>query len=332
MFSAPAYQGPRSDHFDGKKFFNAGAEEKGFRDFLRWALHRETGPWREFTHVEPAPPPPRRVDQGTLRVTFVNHASMLIQVDGINILTDPVWSHRVSPVKFTGPVRHKPPGIRFEDLPPIDAVLLSHNHYDHLDAPTMTRLAKEHAPKIFTALGNAAYLDTIGAHGAHDMDWWDTALLPGGLELACVPAQHFSGRGTGDRDRTLWCGFMVKSSGGPIYFAADTGVGGHFETIKSRFERLRLAILPIGAYRPRWFMSPVHMGPDDAARIHKLLDPVMSMAIHFGTFALADDGEDEPVDLLNATLDELGIPRENFWAPRNGESIEIPSAKEGKAA
>lgn len=328
MFSAPPYHGPRSDHFDGKKFFNDGDGETGFLDLLRWIFNRDARPWRKFIPLEPAPAPPERVADGKLRVTFVNHSTVLIQMDGINIITDPVWSHRVSPVSFSGPVRHRPPGIRFEDLPPIDVVLLSHNHYDHLDAPTMKRIVAAHSPRIFTALGNAAYLDTLGAKGAHDMDWWDTADMPGGLRLTCVPAKHFSGRGTGDRDRTLWCGFVVEGPSGTIYFAGDTGVTKYFEEIAARFPRPRLALLPIGAYRPRWFMSRVHMGPDDAVHYHKLLDPAMSMAIHFGTFALADDGDEEPVELMNETLDTLGIPREKFRALANGESAEVPDARD----
>lgn len=323
MFSAPAYRGPISDHFNGKRFHNNGAEAGGFIDLLRWLFNREVGHWNDFTEAEPAPAPPERVGIGGLRATFVNHSTVLLQLDGINIITDPVWSHRVSPVSFSGPVRHRPPGIRFEDLPPIDVVLLSHNHYDHLDAPTMKRLAKEHHPRIYTSLGNAAYLDTLGIHGALDMDWWDSAEMPGGMKLTCVPAQHFSGRGTGDRDRTLWCGFVFEGSSGQIYFAGDSGVGKHFDEIAKRFRNIRLAMLPIGAYRPRWFMAPMHMGPDDAVRIHQLLASAMSMAIHFGTFALADDGETEPVELLNETLDALGIPREKFWAPANGESKDI---------
>ncbi|MBS1911997.1 MAG: MBL fold metallo-hydrolase [Bacteroidetes bacterium] len=321
MFSAPKYLGPVTDHFDGNRFFNQGVLRTGFKDLLRWIFHRDAGPWRSFTEYPPGPPPPERAGEGELLVTFVNHSTVLIQLDGVNILTDPVWSHRISPVSFAGPVRHRPAGIRFEDLPPIDVVLLSHNHYDHLDAPTMQRLAREHGPRIFTSLGNTAYLESIGVGNSSDMDWWDGAELPGHLQLTCVPAQHFSGRGLGDRDCTLWCGFVVEGKGGTVYFAADTGMAQHhFTAIRERFNDITLALLPIGAYRPRWFMAPVHMGPDEAVEAHLLLQARQSMGIHFGTFAQADDGEFEPIELLNETLDVRGIAREEFFVLENGAS------------
>lgn len=286
-------------------------------------MNRDVGTWREHISIEPGPPPPKRVEPGNIRVTFINHSTALIQLDGVNILTDPVYSRRVSPVTFAGPIRHKPPGIRFEDLPPIDIILLSHNHYDHLDISTLKRLAAAHTPAIYTSLGNTAYLASRKIERSVDMDWWDAMEHTPGMRITCVPARHFSGRGMRDRNKTLWCGFVVESPSGTIYFAADTGAGPHFAEIKRRFPNITLAMLPIGAYRPRWFMAPMHMGPDDAVDVHKLLAPKLSMGIHFGTFALADDGEDEPVELLNATLDAQGVPRETFWAPGNGEAKEI---------
>ncbi|MDB5035775.1 MAG: hypothetical protein JWQ98_3016 [Chlorobi bacterium] len=324
-FSVAPYRGPVSDHFNGEKFFNPGGEgPHGLVDLMKWILNRDIGPWKEFTDAPPGAPPPKRVAKGDLRVTFVNHSSVLIQMDGINILTDPVWSERISPVSFTGPRRHRPVGIRFQDLPPIDIILLSHNHYDHLDAPTMTRLAATHRPRVYTALGNSAFLNTIDVPNATDMDWWDAIDLGGGMRLTCMPARHFSNRGTFDRDTTLWCGFMLEGPAGQVYFAGDSGTGPHFEEIGRRFPSIRLALLPIGAYRPRWFMSPVHMGPDDAVRVHRTLKASRSMGIHFGTFAQADDGETEPVELMNATLDTLGIPRDRFRALENGEGWDVP--------
>lgn len=328
MFDVPPYRGPKSDHFDGRHFFNDRAGAASFRDFLRWILHRKPGPWRAYVDAPPAPAPPERVGPGELRVTFINHSSVLLQVDGVNILTDPVWSRRVSPVSFLGPIRHRPPGIRFEDLPPIDIILLSHNHYDHLDIATMQRLAREHRPRVYTALGNAAFLASKGITDVMDMDWWDAAdaerssgRAPGApMRITCVPAKHFSGRGTSDRNTTLWCGFVVESAAGTIYFAADTGMGPHFAAVKERFPEIRLALLPIGAYRPQWFMASVHTAPNDAVEAQRILEPALSMAIHFGTFALADDGEEEPIELLHATLDGLGMPRESWWVPENGAS------------
>jgi L-ascorbate metabolism protein UlaG (beta-lactamase superfamily) len=325
FFSAPAYRGPRSDHFDGKKFHNqqkGGAA--GFGDFLKWARNRQQAPWREWTDIPPGPPPPRRLPPGELRATFVGHSTVLLQFAGLNILTDPVWSQRVSPVSWSGPRRHHPPGIRFEDLPPIDIILLSHNHYDHCDAETLARLAREHGPRIYTPLGNSAFLQRLGVGNSTDMDWWDELDIEDGVRLTCVPAEHFSGRGLSDRNMTLWGGFVIESPAGRIYFAGDTGFGPQFEQIARKFSPFRFALLPIGAFRPRWFMSSVHMGPDEAVVAHTLLGISRSMGIHFGTFALADDGEDEPIELLNSTLDQSGIPRENFFTLQEGEGRDLP--------
>ncbi len=224
-----------------------------------------------------------------LRVTFVNHATVLLQIAGVNVLTDPIWSRRASPLPFAGPRRRRPPGIRFVDLPPIDLVLISHNHYDHLDLPTLQALARSHAPRFITTLGNAALLQREGIEPVTEMDWWQEQPLPGGLRLTCVPAQHFSARGLCDRCRTLWCGFVLHGRGGPIYFAGDTGWGSHFSEIARRFGPPRLALLPIGSHLPRWFMRPVHLSPAEAVRAHQVLGAQASMAIHFGTFPMADD-------------------------------------------
>ncbi len=302
VFSVPKHHGPRTDHFDGTKFRNeVSGENPGFGDVVRWMTHRETGPWREWVDAVPGPPPPRRVDDGRLRVTFINHSTVLVQIDGVNILTDPVYSDRVGPANLVGPKRHRPPGIRFEDLPPIDVVLLSHNHYDHMDLPTLHRLVEHHDPLIITPLGNAAFLRQEGIRVLGEPDWWES-LGVGRLHLTCVPARHFSSRGTCDRDAALWGGFVVEAHSGTIYFAGDTGWGPHFQQIRDRFAPLRLALLPIGAYRPRWFMSPVHIDPQDALRAHALLGAATSVAIHFGTFIQADDGEFEPVRTLEGLI------------------------------
>jgi L-ascorbate metabolism protein UlaG (beta-lactamase superfamily) len=324
LFSVPPYRGPVTDHFDGKHFHNQVKGAAGFGDLIKWLRNRQPGPWSDWTDSQPGPPPPRRLGTGSLRVTFVGHSTVLLQMDGVNILTDPVWSTRVSPVGWSGPRRHRAPGIRMEDLPPIDIILLSHNHYDHCDFATLRRLAGEHRPRIYTALGNRALMEKIGVGNAVDMDWWDALEIAEGIRLSCVPAEHFSGRGLGDRNRTLWCGFVIESAAGRVYFAGDTGSGPHFEQIASRFAPLRLALLPIGAYRPRWFMSPVHMGPDDAVRAHRLLQAGTSIGIHFGTFALADDGETEPVELLHETLDRMEMPRSSFRALKEGEGYDLP--------
>ena len=292
LFSAPKYRGPKSDHFDGKRFLNLGAtRHAGFLDLMKWLAHRDSGPWSKWREITPSVPP-ERVDG--LRVTWVNHSTMLIQVANVNILTDPIWSKRSSPVSWAGPKRHHAPGIRFEDLPPIDAVLISHNHYDHMDVPTLRRLKRE---RTFVGLGNAAFVK-----GATDLDWWESAPLANDIRVHCVPAQHFSSRGVTDRDANLWCGFVLETPRGNIYFAGDTGYGPHFAMIRERFGPMRLALLPIGAYRPEWFMCSVHVSPKEAVRAARELGAEVSIPMHWFTFHLGDDGQDEPAEVLRREL------------------------------
>lgn len=325
MFSAPRYRGPKSDHFDGERFVNqGGVRPHGFGAFLRWTLGRTPRPWRAWTDAPPGPPPPERVGPGELRVTFVNHATVLVQLDGVNVLTDPVWSERVSPVAFAGPKRVRPPGIRFEDLPPIDAVVISHNHYDHMDLPTLRRLGRSFAPRFVAGLGNARFLQANGIANAGDLDWWQSVQLRNGVRITAVPAQHFSNRGMTDSDATLWAGFVIEGSAGYVYFAGDTGYGPHFEQIRARFGPPRLALLPIGAFAPEWFMSPVHISPAEAVQAHRVLGAGRSVAIHFGTFRLSDEGQDEPVERLHEAIAEAGIDPETFWVLDFGEGRDVP--------
>jgi L-ascorbate metabolism protein UlaG (beta-lactamase superfamily) len=323
-FAAPHYRGPVSDHFDGTRFHNLTVTADKHDGALKWMLERPWGTrnWRSWVDEPPGPPPPRRVDGGGLRVTFVNHSTMLVQMDGLNLLTDPIWSERCSPVSFAGPKRHRPPGIRFDDLPPIDVVLLSHNHYDHLDVPTLRRLLAKHAPRIVTALGNGLVLTKSGLGDSTELDWWQATPLSDAVTVTAVPAQHFSSRGVSDRNRNLWCGFVISGPSGHVYFAGDTGWGPHFEQIRQRFSPIRLAMLPIGAYLPRWFMSPVHIGPDQAVEAHLALRASTSVPMHYGTFDLGDDGETQPVEELRAAIAEKGDTK--FRVLGFGEGLDVP--------
>ncbi len=330
--STPGYDGPKSDHFDGERFFNQPPIERmGFGDFLAWQLDKEPGPWRDWVDAEPGPKPPERVGRGELRVTFVNHATTLVQVDGLNILTDPIWSERASPVSFAGPRRVRPPGLRFEDLPPIDVVLLSHNHYDHMDVPTLQALARAHRPRLFAGLGNSSFLACEDLT-ATDLDWWQSVALTDEVTLTSVPTRHFSNRGLTDQDENLWTGYVISGPAGRVYFAGDTGYGPHFRAVRERLGPPRLAILPIGAYEPRWFMREVHVAPDEAVQAHLDLGAGTSLGMHFGTFRLADDGELEPPEELAAALRARGIPGQRFWVLGFGEGRDVPALSEAGTA
>jgi L-ascorbate metabolism protein UlaG (beta-lactamase superfamily) len=323
--SAPRYRGSPTDHFDGSRFHNPELpRRKGFIGFWRWQLTRRPGYWSKWTDSPPGNPPPLRVAGPDLRVTFINHATVLIQMEGINILTDPTWSERASPLSWAGPKRRNLPGIRFEHLPPIDFVLISHNHYDHLDIQTLTRLHVEHRPRFVGGLGNRALLEEHAVKEVTELDWWESVEVRPGLRIACVPARHFSGRGLSDGDATLWCGYVVEGPSGNVYFAGDTALGKHFQEIKGRFAPLRLALLPIGDYLPAWFMRPIHLSPEDAVEAHHILDAEVSMAIHFGTFPLGDDGEFEPVKKLREVLSRKGHGRSPFWVLERGEGRNVP--------
>jgi len=326
IFSAPVYRGPVSDHFDGKKFTNSGGvHAAGFKDLIKWMRTRQKVEWKELTETAFGPPPVGKVEGDSIVVTFVNHSTFLIQTRGLNILTDPVWSERASPVPFAGPKRMRPPGIRFEDLPKIDIILLTHNHYDHLDIKTMKRLSAEFNPKIFCPLGVGRYLERKGIGNISEMDWWDEIKIDPSLSLLCTPAQHFSGRGMFDRDRTLWSGFALLTEKGSIYYSGDTGFGELFTEIARRISPVRLSFLPIGAYKPQWFMASIHTSPEDAVRIHQIIQSPKSIGMHFGTFPLADDSMEDPVDDLKIALEKEGIPEGEFIAPREGIGLIFPS-------
>jgi len=324
FLSAPKYSGPISDHFNGKKFFNPnGATAKGLSDVFKWLLNRKKGKWTEVGDFSFGEKPATKSESG-LVITFVNHSTFLIQANSLNILTDPIWSKRAGPLSWLGSGRRRPPGIRFEDLPPIDIVLLSHNHYDHLDLPTLKMLHKKFKPTIFTSLGIKSFLEKKGIDKSIEMDWWDEMELNESVKLVSVPAQHFSGRGMFDRDATLWAGFVIRRSEGNIYFAADTGYHGNlFKEIGKKISLVHVAILPIGAYKPRWFMSPIHTSPGETVKIHLDVMAKKTIACHFGTFLLADEGEEEMYDELYDSLLKNQVDRKDFIVIKEGSSIRL---------
>lgn len=241
----------------------------------------------------------------------------------MNILTDPIWSDWAGPIPFVGRKRVRAPGLRFEDLPPIDTVLVSHNHYDHMDIPTLRALEEKFSPLFMVGLGNKKYMERKGLEKVEELDWLKKTSLPGGRSIYFVPAQHFSGRAPWNIDKSLWGGFVIETLPGQIYFAGDTGFGKFFEQIHERFSNIRVALLPVGAYEPRWFMGAVHMNPDDAVRAHKILEPGLSIGFHLGTFHLSDEGIGAPVQQLERALREHGVKQEEFIVLDFGETATV---------
>jgi L-ascorbate metabolism protein UlaG (beta-lactamase superfamily) len=318
------YQGPVSNHFDGSRFFMAGTDH-GFSDMLKWLWEMETVEWPEWIEDPVQPPPPNKVGKNDLRLTYVNHATVLIQTNGLNILTDPIWSLRAGLFSWLGVKRIRNPGFRFEDLPKIDLVLISHDHYDHLDLPTLVDIAKRDQPTIITGLGLQKYLKNKGIRKVVELDWWQSyQTRKNEVTLTFVPALHSSGRWPLLGNKTLWGGYVISSPQGNIYFAGDTGYGDFINQIARQFSQFRLTILPIGSYEKRWFMKNQHMNPEDAVKAHLVLDSKQSVGIHYGTFA------EHPEQTVNAHEDDLfkalaklDVEESEFWIFQFGEGRNV---------
>ena len=321
--SAPERLFPLSDHFDGRRFFNPGVYiDKSFAELWRMLSSGERSQWPEHVENGAFPPPTADVPPHEIAVTTIGHATNLIQVAGLNILTDPTYSERASPVGWAGPKRVREPGVVFDSLPRIDVIVLSHNHYDHMDLPTLRRLRDRWDPLIVVGLGNGRYLANRGLERTLELDWWESIALAPDVRLTLVPAQHWSGRGFSDRRRTLWGGYWVEAPGGRVYFAGDTGYPAQFQEIRRRLGRPDIALLPIGAFEPRWFMAAQHVNPEEAVRAHVDLGAHLSIAMHFATFhQLSYEGIDVPVQALQVARREHGIPDEAFRVLGFGETL-----------
>lgn len=301
---------------------------KSLGEVLRWQFggDRRRQAWPEWAPSPYSDTPPARVAGDKIRFSFVGHASWLIQTAGQNILVDPVWSDRASPLWFAGPKRHNAPGIAFEALPQIDTVLVSHGHYDHLDLATLSRLQAQFSPRVVTPLGNDATMHSAdSAIRAEAFDWHHRIELGGSLAVTLVPTRHWTARGIFDRNKSLWASFVLETPVGKIYIVCDSGYGDgkHFRRVAEAHGPLRLAILPIGAYEPRWFMRDQHMNPSDAVKAMADCGAAQALAHHHGTFQLTDEAIDAPEMALHAALDEEKIPREKFVALKPGQVMEI---------
>jgi L-ascorbate metabolism protein UlaG (beta-lactamase superfamily) len=315
---------PMSDHCDGTHFFNPDEppRTRTLASLLRWRLAGGHTPW-----VTPGPnpafaPPPAAAAPGTAAITFINHATFLLRLPTCVILTDPIFSNRCSPVTWAGPKRARPPGIALADLPRPDLILLSHNHYDHMDLPSLRLLQQRHAPRVITTLGNARTLRKAGIE-ATELDWWDTT-HHNDVRITATPARHFAARTPLDRNRTLWAGFMIATPASQILFAGDSGTGPHWTAIRQRLGAPAIALLPIGAYEPRWFMAPVHMNPAEAVRAHQDLAARASIGMHFGTFQLTDEAIDAPLLALAEAATAAALPETAFQTLGFGETRVFP--------
>lgn len=320
---------PVSDHFDGERFSLPGGRQIGEKDLtqlIRWQATREPAVWPEAVSVTPAVPE-ARVEGAEIAATMVGHASVLVQTQGLNVLTDPVWSERVSPFDFTGPKRVMAPGIAFDRLPKIDLVLVSHGHWDHMDVPTLKRLWDRDRPLILVPLGHGRMLADAGI-AAKELDW-DEGVAVGALRVVAEPVYHWTSRWFLDRNRALWAGWTLIAPAGNIYFAGDTGYGdGALFRAVRRHGPVRLALLPVGAYEPRWFMAEQHINPDEAVKTLADLGAAQGLGLHWGTFQLTDEGWDAPRRDLAAALAKAGVAQARFPALLAGETLRLAALAE----
>ena len=320
MISSVQESAGPTEHFDGRRYFNpTGANGQPF-----WAVPRLLSTrWRSWPRSVPTHlrRPPALLGADAV-VTFVGHATFLIQTAAGNILTDPVYSERAGPLTFMGPRRVRRPGVAFEDLPQISVVVLSHNHYDHCDRRTLQALGQRFDPLVVTPLGNGRVLEAAGIRRVEELDWWQKA-TSAPLPITLTPAQHFSARTPFDRNRALWGGFMIDVRGHRIFFAGDSGYGPHFHDVRRRCGPVDLALLPIGAYEPRWFMKDVHMNPAEAVQVHLDLEAQQSIAMHFGTFRLTAEGISDPIAALEDALRSRDVPAERFRTLESGDSLRL---------
>ncbi len=336
---------PPSDHFTGEVFFNppgvappsaavsppvdpqpaSGGAGSRLVAILRWRFGGERKPWPpQPPDPKPAGDPQALPPPGAASVTFIGHSTFLIRVGALTILTDPVFSERCSPVAWAGPKRARPPGRAFRALPKIDLLLVSHNHYDHMDLPSLRAIARRDRPQVVTPLGNAHHLRKAGLDRITELDWWQSTTLPGDTRITATPARHFSSRSLSDRNRSLWSGFMLEIGGHRLFFAGDSGAGRHWAEIGERLGAPALALIPIGAYEPRSIMASVHVNPEEAVAAHQALGSRQSVGMHFGTFQLTDEAIDAPPAALAAARVAAGLSAEAFVTLGFGETRLFP--------
>ncbi len=311
---------PKSDHCDGTKFFNPWGVhiKKTLGELIRWKKDGTPKPWPSGYVKNLGIPQISPPSDQSLLITYIGHATLLLQSKDETVITDPQFSRRASPTQLAGPSRSRLPGLSIEELPKIDKVLISHNHYDHMDLPSLKSLQKAFNPLFIMPLGNSKYLKKAGISPTIELDWWQK------LEnITLVPAQHWSQRGLRDRNEALWGGFVCELSNKKVFFAGDTGYGPHFNYIFNNLGPMDVSLLPIGAYEPRWFMKDQHMNPSDAVKAHLDLKSKQSIAMHFETFRLTDEGFFDPRTTLKQELLSASINLPSFYIPETGATLQV---------
>ena len=328
--SVNPYYDPALPHRGAEGFRNTHSVARE-GSFWKWQMER----WREDLPKPPAngydfPLATPEVDflranRTATTLTWVGHATVLLQTAGRNLLTDPHFTERASPVSFYGPKRKVRPGLAIEQLPKIDAVVISHNHFDHLDLGSIRMLAAQGggSPRFFVPLGLAPWFRDQGVDNVVEMDWWQSIEF-GGVTIRCVPVQHWSRRSLMDRNQTLWGGWIVEQPDFRFFFAGDAGYSEDFREIGRRYGPFDVAAIPVGGYKPRWFMSAFHIDPDEAVRIHRELAARHSLGVHWGTFELTDEPLDEPPRALATARRKAGIADDRFFVLKHGETWRVP--------
>lgn len=312
-------------HADGQRFYNPtlknSTDQKSFWQGLRMWYSTPKAKWPKHVPNIAVPQIQNNVAEKHLAVTFVNHVTFLLQLPGLNILTDPVWCKRASPFSYLGPMRVRDPGVSLDQLPQIDLVLISHNHYDHLDTKTIRYLKNKFNPQFCIAMGDNRITRKLGINNCQEMDWWQSLTINAQTQITFTPMQHWSGRGLFDQYKSLWGSYVIEHNGSKIFFGGDGGYCTHFHDIHTKFGDFDLSFIGIGAYEPRWFMKNMHTNPEEAVLIHKDLHSKQSIGMHFGTFQLSAEGIDQPIIDLQRAKDKHSIVETSFITLNEGETI-----------
>ena len=318
-------QFPNNSFFTGQQFNNLhskSAPQRGWLDVWKWRFTRDPVEWPNTVHNNATPQIAKHVKADETFITYINHSTDLIQLPNLNVLTDPMFSEQVSPFPWISPKRVRAPGLELSALPKVNVVIVSHNHYDHMDLPSLKALKEKDDPIFIVPLNNAKFLQKVGIKKIIELNWWQSYAINGQQSVTLIPAVHWSQRTLFDKNESLWGSFLITSQDLKIFFSCDTGYNPEIlNDIKKRIGAVDVALLPIGSYKPQWFMKMYHLNPEEAVIMHLGLGAKLSLGIHFHTFQLSDEGYDEPVNDLKKALHKYQLARNVFIAPENGQTL-----------